>query len=166
MADGTFEVATEVELTAQDLLALEPPVAITEPNARQSTASIVAPRSTKPAPPAAPVAASVNRWSTQHAAWAATLAIAVGIGFGAMQMGSAPARHVRTSIVSSIPQKPDPVVEDAEPTLARNPFDPSEVFELPPGMSAEDARAAVADLLMKRAADRQALIDTRRSRSR
>ncbi|HEY5808774.1 MAG TPA: hypothetical protein VIT67_12435 [Povalibacter sp.] len=163
MQDGTFEAATEVELSAQDLLALEPPRAPAEPRVQPAAVGAPAVDVVKPAKPAP---ASRNRWSPQYTAWAVALAIAVGVGFGAVQLNSAPPRHARNTIVSSIPQKPDPIIEDEEPTLARNPFDPSEVFELPPGMSEEEARIAVADLLMKRAADRQASIATRHASNR
>lgn len=37
-----------------------------------------------------------------------------------------------------------------------NPFDPSEVFEFPEGTTEADARAAVAEILMDRARERQA----------
>jgi hypothetical protein len=38
-----------------------------------------------------------------------------------------------------------------------NPFDPTEIFEFPPGTNRTDARQAVADLLLQRARERQAL---------
>ena len=43
----------------------------------------------------------------------------------------------------------------AIPVRFRNPFDTSEVFEFPPGTSETEARDAVADLLLKRAQQRQ-----------
>jgi hypothetical protein len=67
-----------------------------------------------------------------------------------------------SQVVSNWPPAPEPVpVEDeipvaAEPTRYANPFDPQEVFELPPGMTREQARTMVADILLKRAAERQA----------
>lgn len=45
---------------------------------------------------------------------------------------------------------------EVEPVLFANPFDEAEVFEFPPGTSESEARDAVADMLMKRAMERQA----------
>lgn len=46
--------------------------------------------------------------------------------------------------------------EELEPVLVANPFDDAEVFEFPPGTSEDEARDAVAEMLMKRATERQA----------
>lgn len=45
---------------------------------------------------------------------------------------------------------------EAAPTLFTNPFDPTEVFELPPGLSREEARERVAQILLERARERMA----------
>jgi hypothetical protein len=52
---------------------------------------------------------------------------------------------------------PAPVAEPEErPSVhVRNPFDATEVFEFPAGISRTEARAAVAELLLKRARDRR-----------
>jgi hypothetical protein len=42
------------------------------------------------------------------------------------------------------------------PTLYANPFDPSEIFELAPGLTKEEARQQVAQILMERARERMA----------
>jgi hypothetical protein len=42
------------------------------------------------------------------------------------------------------------------PVKFANPFDRSEIFEFPAGTSKSEARARVADLLMKRAQERRA----------
>ena len=56
--------------------------------------------------------------------------------------------------------EPDAIVELEEalepPTLFANPFDPSEVFELEPGLTKEEARERVAAILMERARERMA----------
>jgi len=44
----------------------------------------------------------------------------------------------------------------------KNPFDESEVFELPAGTTRAEARAYVEDVLLKRAAERQAYIQARK----
>jgi hypothetical protein len=57
------------------------------------------------------------------------------------------------------PAEPIEVVEAAPaapPTLYRNPFDKNEIFELPPGLSQDEAREMVAQLLLERARERVA----------
>jgi hypothetical protein len=56
-------------------------------------------------------------------------------------------------VAAPLPQ-PTPPAHDGLPVRFRNPFDHAEVFNFPPGTSVADARAAVADLLMKRARGR------------
>jgi hypothetical protein len=46
------------------------------------------------------------------------------------------------------------------PTRFKNPFDASEVFELPPGTSADAARESVAEMLLQRARERRARISS------
>ena len=58
-----------------------------------------------------------------------------------------------------LPERPQ-VVEEEEPppapkpTLYRNPFDKSEVFELPPGLTQAEAKEMVAQILLERARER------------
>ena len=49
----------------------------------------------------------------------------------------------------------------AEPVLVRNPFDKHEVFEFPAGTTEQEAHDAVAEMLLKRAVERQAQYDAR-----
>jgi hypothetical protein len=68
----------------------------------------------------------------------------------------------RTTIAwTPLPESGQPVVEEEEqapapPTLFANPFDPTEVFELPPGLSKDEAREMVAQILIDRARERTA----------
>lgn len=58
------------------------------------------------------------------------------------------------------PEAPAPVSPPPAsdvPVRFKNPFDRTEVFEFPPGTSKTEARAAVAELLAKRAQERQSL---------
>jgi hypothetical protein len=61
-----------------------------------------------------------------------------------------------------LPERPVEPIEVAEaaaeapPTLYRNPFDKNEVFELPPGLTQDEARDMVAQLLLERARERVA----------
>lgn len=63
--------------------------------------------------------------------------------------------------VVETPAAEAPLIPEGPPVRIRNPFDKSEVFEFPPGTSEEDAHAKVADALMQRAMERQALLATR-----
>jgi hypothetical protein len=53
------------------------------------------------------------------------------------------------------PIEPTEVAAPLPPVRIRNAFDESEVFEFPGGTSKEDARRAVADILKRRALERQ-----------
>jgi hypothetical protein len=72
---------------------------------------------------------------------------------------SDPMRADESSPAAMLPQAERSNYEFREagplPVRVQNPFDASEVFEFPPGTSAADARDAVADVLMKRAAERR-----------
>ncbi|HMN44036.1 MAG TPA: hypothetical protein PKE27_05665, partial [Povalibacter sp.] len=79
----------------------------------------------------------------------------------------APPQRIVERPVSNWAPVPDPVAvdestEEAPPTLIANPFDPSEVFELPPGLTRDQARDMVAELLLKRASERQVYAGHRR----
>jgi hypothetical protein len=69
---------------------------------------------------------------------------------------SAPLAAAPTSDVSrSSSQVPQPAeTATPDPVRFRNPFDPSEVFDFPPGTTRDEARAAVAALLIERARNR------------
>lgn len=60
---------------------------------------------------------------------------------------------------------PVAVASPAAPVQVRNPFDRTEVFELPPDTGEEQARAAVADLLLQRARDRLPRLPAHASRT-
>ena len=68
-----------------------------------------------------------------------------------------PAPSPTTSMQMAEPQEipATTAAEVVKPVLFKNPFDETEVFEFPPGTSKEEARAAVADMLLKRAMERQ-----------
>ena len=70
-----------------------------------------------------------------------------------------PAEHALLQARLSEPEAPQ---QHSSPVRFKNPFDPSEVFDFPPGTSNAKAREAVANLLIERARDRQ----TQRSRTR
>jgi hypothetical protein len=85
----------------------------------------------------------------------------VGVAY-ARQIGEEPIQVAQT-----IDPKPALIGEEravaalsasSEPLRIRNPFDPTETFEFPPGTSEAEARQAVTKLLMERAHDRLPLL--------
>jgi hypothetical protein len=101
-----------------------------------------------------------------HVALIAGVALA-SIVVGAVFYVHSPARPVPVVVWPKLTSiRPSPAEKaaaalDAVPALPtvrmKNPFDASEVFEFPPGTTKEEARAAIADILMKRAQDREHL---------
>jgi hypothetical protein len=75
---------------------------------------------------------------------------------------SAPEAPTSAPALTSLP--PPPVAPDA-PVRFKNPFDASEVFEFPAGMSRTEMRDAVAELLSQRARERQSLFVKRPRRN-
>jgi hypothetical protein len=119
-----------------------------------------------PAPPPAHSPA-MQIWNPEHqrvrqlGRWALVLAasvagIAIGIALG-LAMRSLP--HLRATTIKVPISTPAPVTASAEsrqpPVQFRNPFDRTEVFEFPPGTSADEARQSAAALLLQRARDRR-----------
>lgn len=176
--DITEEVTTEVELSAQDLLELSPSHAIghsehcAKPQAleqrdREVVAAIAQPVQTRDAPSSAN-----RRMSAPRVVLALGLAVAAVTVIGAQYRYSTPEGPIQSSMrTSSLEaaafEKPELTADiEGPPVLFMNPFDKSEVFEFPPGTSEAEARAGVADLLIKRAMERQDQIDARPSQRR
>jgi hypothetical protein len=67
------------------------------------------------------------------------------------------ANSVSLPVASEAPAPASPPPARDVPVRFKNPFDRTEVFEFPPGTSKSEARAAVAELLSKRAQERQSL---------
>jgi hypothetical protein len=92
-------------------------------------------------------------------------AVVLGLSAAAVSLGSI--AYLATSRAQPVPVRANTVARSAAPetpalpsannapVLFPNPFDATEVFEFPPGTSKAEARHAVADLLLKRARDRQ-----------
>lgn len=168
---GADEATTEVELTAQDLLALSPSCAI-EKREHSATPSAAGPRTkgavsarARPAQPLhtrAVAPSPLRRMSTSRVALSLSVLMAAVTVGGALYMSVTSDRSARPSS-TTVPQRvaewewsaatPEP---EGEPVRFANPFDANEVFEFPPGTSESEARDAVADMLLKRAMERQA----------
>jgi hypothetical protein len=175
----TEETPIEVELSAQDLwdlsvlpasehqeLRAEPQAAEQRP--AEAVSVVEQPVPTRAAP------SRNNRISVPRIALALTLAVAAVSVFGARYQYQPPIPERPASPPSnSLQSEPAsfekaPLATDSQrpPVLFRNPFDASEVFEFPPDTSRAEARAAVADLLVKRATERQQQTETRLSQRR
>jgi hypothetical protein len=176
----------EVELTAQDLLDLSPlPMASTGnkeatpvAGAIEVTAPVVqnsfvasAPKTvqTQSAPRAIPQPKKTNPSSFAPLfVFVGVAVIAAGVTVVFSKESSSERKSFSQLAQSTIPSAPDPFVEEPPPPVelptvrVKNPFDESEVFELPAGTTRAEARAYVEDVLLKRAAERQAYIQARK----
>jgi hypothetical protein len=159
----------EVELSAEDLLALSIPgeskERAPEPLAKITTAAAV---------PSAPAfqkraASKTVRRNVWPARVAASVIFAVG-SMGALYFVMASNDGASRSMAQGqAPQSQLPAAaptREAEPVLFANPFDANEVFEFPAGTSKAEARDAVAEILMERAMKRQRQFDARVSSNR
>lgn len=139
----------EVELSTQDLLNLTP----------VSSAPSIARVASIPANPVSAIAtaASSPRISVPRMAAAMGVVLIALIAIGALLEFSPPQRVMDrpTTHWSPMPDPVTTVAEEEKPTLFANPFDASEVFELPPGLTRDEARAMVADILLQRAGERR-----------
>lgn len=159
------EVAAEVELSADDLLEMsaagassEPPsVATTKPKA--PTPRVVSIMDVLSAPAPAP---------RRTPAWRGAVSFALVLGaVGAVYLAIAPAKRAAEKAVMPQAQLPASAPKsEGAPVLFANPFDAREVFEFPAGTSEDEARDAVAEILMERAMERQRTFDARVSSNR
>ena len=182
--------AAEVELTAQDLLDLSPlPIAsgvddkaatrVASPTMGVTAAMVqTAPIEAAPAVVQQKVAprAIVETPKPKRSSFAALLvfigvaAVAAGVTVVFSKESSSERKSAPQLVQSTIPAAPDPFVEEPPPPLelppvrVKNPFDESEVFELPAGTTKAEARAYVEEVLLQRAAERQAYIQARAKR--
>lgn len=147
-----LEPAVEAEMDAQELLALAPVPSMHSPLPRARTTKSGASD------------ASVARATIVRSPLIILCGIAVaGTIAAAALYDSGTHTAPRTSAVIAPRVSPPPaqvatVVAPEAPRYVKlvNPFDATEVFEFPPGTSKRDARDAMATLLLKRAAERQA----------
>ncbi len=162
-----LSAADLAELSAADLLGVASPVA--DSHAQRSTETSVGvvralrqqPASVEAAPHLA--ARTTIQSYKLHMIGVLSIALVGSIALGAHYTftSSEPPAQIATRAWTPLPERPAQVVEEEEPapappTLYRNPFDESEVFELAPGLSQDEARAIVADLLIERARQRSA----------
>jgi len=157
----------EVELSAQDLLALSGPCV-------DNKLSQAAPE--KPAPAtvsiepvqkkrAAPAPTRPHMSSLQVAASMTFVVGIIGALFFVMSNDNASSSPAQVRVSQAQLPAAAPQIE-AGPVLFANPFDAKEVFEFPAGTSKAEARDKVAEILMERAMQRQRQFDARVSSNR
>jgi hypothetical protein len=133
----------ELELTAEELWALNAAAAEGHDDARLNEA------------------VAMSKRVSRHSRWPAVLAAAgiAGLSSGITYLVTARTQPVHVA-ENRLPQPlaaPTPHAAPAPPAVRFvNPFDATEVFELPPGISEKDARDAVAEFLLNRARARLA----------
>jgi hypothetical protein len=141
---------TEVELSAEDLLALSH-----SPSMKSDAVPISAQSAPAPSKRTREVSAAGARTSryplglrVAHAIVGAFVLVSAGYGLVAW-------RKATPSLASTFEPKTSVAQAESEPVRYQNPFDPKEVFEFSPGTTETAAREAVAEVLMKRALARQ-----------
>jgi hypothetical protein len=150
------QVPMEVELNARDLHEMGP-----VPTMEQVALGVPA-KTTKSiaSTPAAPNRSSPPQYGLTVMG-ILSLAVVGSIALGAHFKYSKPEPivQVQNPNWTPLPERPQ-VVEEEEPpaapkpTLYRNPFDKTEVFELPPGLTQAEAKEMVAEILLERARER------------
>lgn len=166
-ADAAADIATEVELSAEDLLEMAPSVSVDQPSqsaappAIASRAAEFVSEEEQPTPRARSVLFSKSLSPKIVAAVSVGVIAIAGTVIAAQYKASEPQSRTSTFTRTSfqaparVEEFEPEIVDERPPVLFKNPFDATEVFEFPPGTSKDDARAAVADLLVKRAMERQ-----------
>lgn len=95
------------------------------------------------------------QWALPGFAVLLTGGLVAGTLHRALVIDPAPPRAAATMRSGTIYVPPAPSVASVSQTVKfANPFDHAEIFEFPSGTSREEARAQVADMLLKRAQDR------------
>lgn len=152
-AEIEAEIGAEIEAVQRDTAA-----AI---RSLETSQNIVAANVPPQRPRSAAPSLAMFRLSPPRMAWALGLTAATVLAIGANNREAAP-RPIQPARVALPLPEVAPASEEVEqpPVLVTNPFDASEVFELPPGTGAEEARAMVAELLMERAIQRQVYVDS------
>jgi hypothetical protein len=166
--DHSADTIAAVELTAEDLVDLSRPQLIDLSQAQIESALMGERANEAPAPAALPVAQRTLSSSSKRLSGVALgfgcIAIVASIALGARYAGanfnSERVTPPTTLAWTPIPERPEPIEVEVEPevvvptTLFANPFDKTEIFELPPGTTKEEAREIVAQILIERARER------------
>jgi hypothetical protein len=160
------EDAIEIELSAQELITLScQPKPVPSPFMREPLPSELK------ANTVAATRRATRRWWRQPLAIACAGAVSF-LAIGAAYRGGTAHQESPPEALSQISQSPlvgtesPSARQELKPVRIQNPFDKHEVFEFAAGTTAQEARDAVADTLLKRAIERQAQFDSRHSTRR
>lgn len=151
---GTQRADDEVELTAEDLRALS--VGSTSESRRDSTAASAEPPATVLEPSDSAVPKAISRVGLP-------LAVVIAVAWVAGGYTYLKGRGTDPSSTALVAQSANQLQlatakDDEEPVRLENPFDATEIFELPAGTTEGEAREAVAGFLIERAMSRQARV--------
>ena len=171
---GTEDSDTEVELSSQELLHMSRPD-VDPGGVPEHVGSASS--------PGAPAVRSISGSDVQASATPAetsTTGKRIGLSLGfllAVAGGGGIYAHISqkeadepfippSSLLAVQPEAPEaePPAPLGAPVRFANPFDRSEIFEFPAGTSREEARAAVAQMLLERAAGRRAQVNARKKK--
>jgi hypothetical protein len=163
-ADRATDGALEIELTADDLLAVckpQRPVPALPARPPCAAGSCEAQRASHPGTwklsPKAPARIALRSSRVAQALGAALGAALIA----ALVYRPSPPTHIPRAAPQAVTAEArsspaEPAAAPRRPTVHfANPFDRAEVFEFPPGTTLEEAREAVAEILVARARDRQ-----------
>jgi hypothetical protein len=150
------EETAEIELSGDDLKVLS--------RANPSTASAEAPAAAATDISSRPITRVLWRWPVALACAGAVSLAAIGAGYRVNTSNEVAARAALMEQLNAVTPSVQAQPVYAEPVRVRNPFDKGEVFEFPAGTSEQDARDAMADMLLKRAMERQAAYDAKHPR--
>ena len=142
------EDTIELELSAEQRLALSQTHAVTQSPVPDRFPSKVVWKSTQDEPGGW---RSIATWLLGASVLSGLMAYVATIPAQSIIVGSNDAVHSVAAATVALPAVERP------PVRFTNPFDTTEVFEFPPGTSDAEARQAAADLLLQRARDRQKL---------
>jgi hypothetical protein len=162
--DHSADAIAAVELTANDLVDLSRPQ-LSDLAQAQIESALMGERANEAALPAArrTLSSSSKRLSGLALGFgciAIVASIALGAHYAGANFNSERVTPPTTLAWTPIPERPEPIEVEAEPevevppTLFANPFDKTEIFELPPGTTKEEAREIVAQILIERARER------------
>ena len=151
------EETGEIELSGEELKVLS--------RVNPSTASVAAPAAAEAKTTSSrPIHRVMWRWPVALACAGAVSLAAIGAGYRVNTLNEMSARAALVAQLQDVTPSVQAEPVYAEPVRLQNPFDKREVFEFPAGTSEQEARDAMADMLLKRAIDRQAAYDARHPR--
>jgi len=150
------EETAEIELSGEELKVLS--------RANPSTASVAAPAAAATGVSSRPINRVMWRWPVALACAGAVSLAAIGAGYRVNTSNEMSARAALIAQLQAVTPSVQAQAVYAEPVRVHNPFDRHEVFEFPAGTSDQDARDAMADMLLKRAIERQAAYDAKHPR--